>query len=553
VVRVGQAAARLRAATVLAMTLLSATAMAQAVPAAPPVLPPSVNPDRINAEERRRLEQRTAPLPEAPRRLVEPSAPAAPAAADPSAVRFTLTKVLFDSSRYLSAADLDALARPLVGTSISIADLQALVERVNALYAARGLVTARAALPVQDIKDGVVSIRLIEGKIGTLEPQGGSARSRRHVSDRIGIATGDLADPRGLELELRRFNLQNDVQLRARLASGSDFGTTDITLDVTEPRRIGIDFFADTNGFASTGTVQGGAVFRAYRLLTPADRLSAGVVKSRGVLSQSLGYSVPWGSRLRFGVSGSHGTTALTTAAPASLDIRGESTSASVDAAALIVVTRRLAVTAGLSAAFTRSNTDIASQRVIDNAQVAGGGSIALNYAAPGFSFGLNSDVSAARVRERISATERVPLLWRGSFAAARALGRGGNQVRVHGDWQYSPSNDLPGLIQYQIGGARSTRAFGPGVAAGDRGFSVSGELAHDFVRRKITIEPFVFVDHAQASTTAGLVALQSAGAGVSAQLGPVLSVRAHYAHGIGHHGLPADGSRGFGSISLKF
>ena len=523
------------------------------VPAAAIALPPAVNPDRINAEERRRLEQRLAPLPERTGPLVAPPPPPPAAAADASAVRFTLTAVTFDPSRYLTPSELDALARPLIGTSVAVADLNALVERVNDLYAARRLVTARAVLPVQDIKNGVVAIRLIEGKVGRVGAEGGSRRSRAHVDDRIGIVAGDPADPHDLELELRRFNLQNDVQLRARLASGDAFGTTDVALDVTEPHRLGLDAFVDNNGFASTGTLQGGGVLRAYRLLTRADRATAGVVASRGVLSESLGYSVPIGPVVRVGIAGSHGTTALTTAAPASLDIRGESTSASVDLIALLVVTSRLAVTAGANAAFTRSNTDIAGQRVIDNAEVTGGGSGAVNFSAPGVALALTTDVSVARVRERISGTQRMPLLWRGSFAAATAIGTTGSQVRLRGDWQYSPSQDLPGLIQYQIGGARSTRAFGPGVAAGDRGFSVSAEAAHSFSTGGATIEPFVFVDHAQASTSTTRVALQSAGAGIALQLGPVLAVRAHYAHGIGHHGLRDTASRGFGSLSFRF
>lgn len=533
----------------VALIFLPTAAAAQQVP----VLPPSINPDRINAEERRRLEQRIAPLPEPTGQLVTPPAPTAMAPADASAVRFTLTAVRFDTSAYLTTAELDSVVKPLIGTSVSVIDLRALVDRINALYAARGLVTARAALPIQDIKDGVVAIRLVEGKVGRVGAEGGSARSRAHATRRAGIDPGDLADPRDLELELRSFNLQNDVQLRARLASGDDFGTTDVALDIVEPRQLGLDFFIDNNGFSSTGTVQGGAVLRGYRLLTPADRVSAGVVKSRGVLSESLGYSVPWGSVVRLGLSGSHGSTELTSAAPARLDIRGKSTSGSGDVAFLMLVTPRLAVTSGASVSVTQSNTDIAGKRVIDNAELAGDASLTVNYAAPGFSLAGATDVSIARVREHISATERTSFLWRGSLTAARAIGRGGTQVRLRADGQYSPSDNLPGLLQYQIGGARSVRGFGPGVAAGDSGFSVSGELAHAFLVRKIVVEPYLFVDDAQTSTPTELYSLQAAGAGVSVQIGPMLAVRAHYAQGFGHHGLPDNAGRAFGSVSLHF
>jgi hemolysin activation/secretion protein len=546
-------------------SLMSGTAgavlAALTVPAAAQTLPPAdvlrrtptANPDRINEEQRQRLQERAVPENPPPR---QPQAEAPPptdaVAAGQPETRFTLKAVQFEASSYISAAELDALARPLVGTEVSLGDLQRLVERINALYAERGLTTARAALPAQQIEDGAVRVALIEGRVGAVGVEGASARTRRQAEREAVPAQGSLAAPRALEGRLRLFNANNDAQARARLAPGTEYGTTDVTLTLAEPARFSGDLFVDNNGFESTGALEVGAVLRGYRLFGDADRLSAVLVASRGVVSSSLSLSTPLADRFRVGASGSYGRTKVLYGPLGALGITGTSLSFGGDAAALLLVDPRGSLTATASVQTSLSRTEIAGERVVENDAIdASLGSIA-TYAAPGLSATLQTEVTFARVHEKLSGDTVKPLLFQGSAALGKVIGKD-LQARLRGDWQLASRDNLPGILQYQIGGTRSARSLTPGAGAGDSGFSTSVELAYAVVRDGVAIEPYAFLDHAEASLVGQKLSAESAGVGLNLSFGAKVFLRGTLATTIRHSAGLEGSTRGYISATARF
>lgn len=539
-------------AAILAVAVGAPAAAQVAPPALPQVLQrnPTVNPDRINEEQRQRLQQRVNPD-IAPARAPAVDAPPPAAATDKgaAAVGFTLTAVRFDPSSYLTAAELDALAKPLLGTEVTLADLQRVVDQVNALYAARGLLTARAALPAQQIEGGVVQIRLIEGRIGATGAEGGSARGRRYAQHEAALPPGTLAAPKELEGRLRLFNLNNDAQLRARLVPGATYGTTDVTLSVAEPARVSLDVFADNNGFSSTGQAEVGAVLRGFRLFGGADRATAVLVASRGVVSTSGSLSAPLGPRLRVEATGSYGHTRVKFGSLANAGVTGSSVSFGGDLAALLYAGDRLTLTGTAAVQTSLSDTNVAGAAVIRNRALNRSLGLAGSYAAPGFSASVQAQGTAAHVRERLSGTEVNPFTLSGSALVGVAIAPR-VQGRVRGDWQLSTSKNLPGLLQYQIGGTRSARAYDPGIAAGDQGYAAAAELAYDVVYDGLLVEPSVFVEHAEASVPGQRFATDALGAALVLTYNPRLTVRASVASDVGRTGLPHS-TRAFVSTNI--
>src|SRR5690606_26407148 len=180
-----------RLAWVLAGSLAGWPAYAQIVP--PAADPGAIQQRQIEDEQRRRALERlerkpvTEPLerPEVQKR--------APKAA-PKAIRFKVNAIEFSASEILAAAELEAIARDYRGREISLAELQELAERVNDLYRAKGVVTARAVIPPQDVSDGVVRIRLVEGRYGELSLRGNENTSAGYVTWRRGQTPGSLVD-----------------------------------------------------------------------------------------------------------------------------------------------------------------------------------------------------------------------------------------------------------------------------------------------------------------------------------------------------------------------
>jgi len=544
----------------LKRALCSALAFAGCLPAAraqvvdPSILQrnPAANPDRINQEQRERLQQRAAPEPAAPAQPEVIAPPPAEASADGGEeVSFALTSVTFDESAYLSRADLDALARPLIGREVTLRDLRGLVDAVNALYARRGLTTARAALPPQTIDAGTVHIRLIEGRIGDVTVEGASGRGAEQVLKNAAPEKGSLAAPEDIAARLRYFNINNDAQLRARLAPGGAFGATDLVITAAEPSRSSADLFMDNNGFSSTGAFEAGVILRGHRLLTGDDRLSAVVMGSRGVRSGSVSYGAPVGARTRAGLSMSYGTTHIIYGDLAPLNVRGDSLSFGGDLTTILHAGDRMTLLGTVAAQAGRSNTRIAGETVIRNLSGSVTAGMTMTYAAPGFSLTAQHNFALAMVEERLSGDTTRALLIQGSVLASKALGER-VQFRARGDWQASTRRNLPGILQYQIGGSRSSRAFAPGVAAGDKGYSASLELGYGVPLRSGGVEPFLFVDHAQAHIPDLRSTASSAGGGLNIALGPNLTGRLSMAKRIGHSGTATGTHRFLFSINAR-
>ncbi len=357
-------------------------------------------------------------------------------------------------------------------------------------------------------------------------------RAAAHVRARAAPASGSLASPKVLADRLRLFNLNNDAQVRAQLAAGSGFGRTDLTLIATQPARLSADLFTDNAGFASTGRAEVGAVVRGYRLITGADRLSLVGVVSRGVRSATASYGTPLGQRLRMSANLSYGRT------------RGG------DVAGLIAAGDNLSLTGTVSASRGRSDTSVAGARIIRNISFNASAGLTLIYAVPGLSATLQGQAAYARVDERLSGVRVAPVLFQGSTALAKAVVPR-VQMRLRADWQLATRSALPGLLQYQIGGPRSSRGFSPGVAAGDRGLATSAELGWAAITAPLGVEPFVFLDRAATTLPGQHYRATSAGGGVNVSLTPRVAVRASLAHSIEAVAVAPD-HRGYLSANVR-
>lgn len=74
-----------------------------------------------------------------------------------------------DSSELLSVEEIRGVLGAYEGKTVSLNDLYQAVNDLNKLYDAKGVKTARAILPAQEIRLGVVKIRLIEARLGELK------------------------------------------------------------------------------------------------------------------------------------------------------------------------------------------------------------------------------------------------------------------------------------------------------------------------------------------------------------------------------------------------
>jgi hemolysin activation/secretion protein len=139
-----------------ALTVLCAgAAVAQVTPQVPPTVDPAQLQRQREALELQR--QQAAPKPVDPK-LTAPAAerPAGSEAPGPS---FVLKRVEFTPSKFLTEAELQAVVAGQMGKPTTFADVKRLAIEINALYLARGHLTARAFVPSQRVAEGNLRVQ----------------------------------------------------------------------------------------------------------------------------------------------------------------------------------------------------------------------------------------------------------------------------------------------------------------------------------------------------------------------------------------------------------
>ena len=184
-------------------------------------------------------------------------APATPAA-DQARI---LVKSLHVSGQTLySEAELVAITGFSPGSELTLSELRGMASKIAGHYRRNGYFVAQAYLPAQDIKDGTVTIAVIEGRYGSV-----TLRNQTNLSDSLanrllrGLNSGDTIAIAPLENRLLLLSDIPGVNVRSTLTPGPEVGTSDLIVDVTPGQRVTGSVEADNAGNRYTGEYRIGA------------------------------------------------------------------------------------------------------------------------------------------------------------------------------------------------------------------------------------------------------------------------------------------------------
>jgi len=458
-------------------------------------LPPTVDPealrgllerDRERLEEERRLER------ERPDAIDEPPSPEVPARADPGP-EFALRGVSFSASDFLSTEELATLAEPYVGQQVRFAELDQLVADVNAVYQRRGLFTARAVLPPQRIVDGVVSILLVEGRLGSLDIAGNAYTRDEFIRRRLPVVAGEVLDGPVLRDALDRFNADSELGLRASLRPGAEFGETDVLIQVAEPPRHAWAVFLDNAGVESTGEYRLGGQWSVSGLRGASDQLAAHLLLSEGAVSTRVDYATMLAATGGILQAGGYANWIRIVDGPfEALGIRGDSYGTEL-AYSHPLAWRPAWDVHGLSRlAYVSSTSEIDGEDIADNT---------VQRLSLGLRGRFRGGSYAGSVNQRVIRVESSNILDESEGHTYYAGGLFWSQrprnlpiiLLASGGWQFTSEEFLPSSDLFQIGGPGSVRGYPQGVLAGVKGYYLNVETQW---RRLGVLTPYVFLDH---------------------------------------------------------
>lgn len=237
------------------------------------------------------IKDRPQKLPDqkAPALTVEP--PAKSQGDAPSGKKIPVKTFRMTGNTVFTEARLLSLLADFTNKELNLSDMRSAAGRITAYYRKNGYFVAQAYLPEQDIKDGVVTITVIEGKIGQVEirvekdarlPDG----TIRGILDQA-APSGDLIHKNNIERGLLLVNDLPGVEVQSTLKPGATVGTADLVMELKRrfPVSVSIDF--DNYGNRYTGYYRGGAAVSVNNL--------AGVGESINIRALTAGNGLFYG------------------------------------------------------------------------------------------------------------------------------------------------------------------------------------------------------------------------------------------------------------------
>lgn len=257
-------------------------------------------------QQNRELEPQPPILPEATR---EPELrQIKPLELKPGQPTFFVKQFVFTGNTKITSSELYPIVAGFIGKSIGFDDLKLITEIITEFYQEKGWLV-RVILPQQDITDGVVTIRIIEAKLGGIKIDNQSKRvSDVRVEQWIYGVIPQASELSLSELDRALLTLNDlpDVRVAGTLQEGAKPGDTILLLTVTDKPLINGQVSADNYGDSSSGTARGSALININAPLGIGDQLSVYGMYSEGNSYGRMSYTLPVGSNgLRVGVNGS--------------------------------------------------------------------------------------------------------------------------------------------------------------------------------------------------------------------------------------------------------
>jgi hemolysin activation/secretion protein len=413
---------------------------------------------------------------------------------------FMAKKIVVDGINLIPQASVKAIVEPYEGKTVTLGDLQKMVEAITLLYRNKGYLTTQVYIPPQEITSGDVKISVVEGLLGKVCVTPGRHYRATAIKRYVGIKPGTPFDIKQLEKNLNATNQANNVSIKAILSPGAKTGQTDVTIETADKGVWQVSPTFDNQGRPFIGTFRGGAEISNNSLLGYGDQLLIKYLAATRTQVGMLSYNLPINSRgdaLSFNYSNSYVNVDTHTATQSLLE--GYAQNFGLSYSHPFDKNRHWVGDIGIISRHV--TTDVENRRDTTSeirSLVAG-----LNYASTdkyGRTFIRGQAMTGLDILGGTAKFFKTEL-----FANRLIKLPMNNILYLRGYGQYSP-DVLPSAEVFQLGGAYSVRGFTEGLLTGDRGYSLTVEdrFPIPFLKKispKLSerVQGAVFVDFGQA------------------------------------------------------
>jgi hemolysin activation/secretion protein len=431
-------------------------------------------------------------------------------------VRIFVREIRLAGNSAMPTEVLREIARRYEDRSLDWQEIQQLRDDLTRAYVERHYVTSGAVLPDQDLTDGVLEVRLVEGTLQAIEIRTDGRFRPGWLRRRVERGLPAIVDVAALERRLRMLQQDRRIRrVRADLQPGDLRGSSILRIDLSEAPwyRIGLD--ADSYRNPTIGAIGGTPSLRLDNLIGMGDEWYARFTGSEGLRQVEARVSVPvttFGTRLTSRYQGSWGEVVDSEAAFLQIESRTrtfglelrqslwETSSTSLEGFARFEYRKSVSRIGLLGIGVPTPGTDD-GESVIPVLRFGLDGSRRGRTRAIAFRSLVSIGLGVLRATtNRGDVPDARFVSWLSQLQAAQRLPWLGSELVGRADLQLSSDALLP-LEQFAVGGRFSVRGYRENTLVRDNGVTGSLELRVPVYHRErpaidLSLVPFVDAGH---------------------------------------------------------
>ncbi len=215
--------------------------------------------------------------------------------------KFKLNGIKISGNSIYSSNQLEKFAIDYYGQEITFKEVNEITHSITELYRNDGYLSSVAYVPAQSVKDGVLNINIVEGKVGTISIEGNKWAKTSYLENTIlkgnNVKNEQIFNVKNLRNSM--YDVEESKYLKGQiiLKRGKMPETTDIKLRIEEKAPLGLGLSWDNTGRELIGNQRAGISTSIYNLTGYGDSLYVNPSFSSRTFALNSGYSVPLGNK----------------------------------------------------------------------------------------------------------------------------------------------------------------------------------------------------------------------------------------------------------------
>lgn len=421
-------------------------------------------------------------------------------------IRVRVTRFRIVGNSTFPAPVLQTLLRDLEGHRLSFRQISEAAARITTWYRVHGYPLSRAVLPKQTIDHGVVTIRVIESRVGKVRLHNASrVRNSLLAATLSGVPEGKILSSSALESDLLLLSDIPGTHVVSTLSPGTVTGTTDLDVDVLDAPMVSGTLSVDDYGDPYTGSLRQNGTGNVNNLLHAGDLLTIDATTaysgfnyghlSYDALIDGAGTRIGAGySALDYRLGGGVSLIGYNPNANTILSLGANGYAQTISGWITQPLLRSPDRNVSLRLSYDRyilsdtysQTTGAANNRSLDvfsatltgdeTDAVLGGGRVnaTISYAPYTLTLGAGNQAN----NPYASSTPGFRSVWRALLSRTQTLPGNNNALFLSGNGQ-SATGTLDPSMQYVLGGPQSVRSYSTAVLFGDEGYTATADLQH--------------------------------------------------------------------------